>query len=96
VVDYAIEHRVRIDAKAGAALVTDRPRNAHGDILGFVPPLVTTREEVDEIISIAETAVREVMDELSREEAFAWCSACHPSWESQLSSSRGRTGSRPQ
>ena len=34
----------------------------HGDILGFAPPLVTTRHEVDEI---AEKAVRHVMDELA-------------------------------
>lgn len=43
----------------------------HGDILGFAPPLVTTKEEVDEIVGIAEAAVREVMDELSRETAVA-------------------------
>jgi L-2,4-diaminobutyrate transaminase len=36
----------------------------HGDILGFAPPLVTTKAEVDEIVSIAESAVRAVMDEL--------------------------------
>jgi L-2,4-diaminobutyrate transaminase len=39
----------------------------HDDILGFAPPLVTTRKEVDEIVEIAEAAVRQVMDELSRE-----------------------------
>ena len=37
----------------------------HGDILGFAPPLVTTREEVDQIVEIAEAAVRQVMDELA-------------------------------
>ncbi len=37
----------------------------HGDILGFAPPLVTTKAEVDEIVDIAEKAVRQVMDELS-------------------------------
>ncbi|MGY3573059.1 aminotransferase [Bradyrhizobium sp. USDA 4504] len=36
----------------------------HGDILGFAPPLVTTKSEIDEIVSIAESAVRSVMDEL--------------------------------
>ncbi|MCT8974259.1 aspartate aminotransferase family protein [Microbaculum marinisediminis] len=36
----------------------------HGDILGFAPPLVTTKAEIDDIISIAESAVRSVMDEL--------------------------------
>ncbi|MGY4183026.1 L-2,4-diaminobutyrate transaminase [Bradyrhizobium sp. USDA 4518] len=38
----------------------------HGDILGFAPPLVTTKAEIDEIVSIAEAAVRCVMDELVR------------------------------
>jgi L-2,4-diaminobutyrate transaminase len=38
----------------------------HGDILGFAPPLVTTKDEIDEIVGIAEQAVRQVMDELAR------------------------------
>lgn len=37
----------------------------HGDILGFAPPLVTTKDEVDEIVAIAHEAVRQVMDELT-------------------------------
>ena len=41
----------------------------HGDILGFSPPLVVTRQEVDEIVEIAEAAVHQVMDELTREKA---------------------------
>ncbi|MER9337946.1 aspartate aminotransferase family protein [Mesorhizobium sp. M0293] len=36
----------------------------HGDILGFAPPLIISKAEVEEIISIAEKAVRSVMDEL--------------------------------
>lgn len=39
----------------------------HGEILGFAPPLVTSRDEVEEIVAIAEKAVRQVMDELARE-----------------------------
>ncbi|QEL22257.1 aspartate aminotransferase family protein [Bosea sp. F3-2] len=39
----------------------------HGEILGFAPPLVTSRDEIDEIVAIAEKAVRQVMDELARE-----------------------------
>lgn len=38
----------------------------HGDILGFAPPLVTTKAEIDDIVSITESAVRSVMDELVR------------------------------
>jgi L-2,4-diaminobutyrate transaminase len=36
----------------------------HGEILGFAPPLITTREEVDRIIDIAHGAVLSVMGEL--------------------------------
>ncbi len=43
----------------------------HGDILGFAPPLVTTREDVDVMIKIAEAALHDVMDQMSREKAFA-------------------------
>ncbi|WP_287060098.1 aminotransferase class III-fold pyridoxal phosphate-dependent enzyme [Mesorhizobium sp.] len=39
----------------------------HGDILGFAPPLVTTKAEVEEIVGIAESAVRFVMDELTQD-----------------------------
>ncbi|WP_131114645.1 aminotransferase [Lichenihabitans psoromatis] len=39
----------------------------HGDILGFSPPLVMTVAEIDEMVAIAASAVREVMDDLSRE-----------------------------
>lgn len=39
----------------------------HGDILGFAPPLVITKSEVDELVSIAESAVRSVMDQLVHE-----------------------------
>lgn len=38
----------------------------HGEILGFAPPLVTTKAEIDDIISITEKAIRSVMDELVR------------------------------
>ncbi|MET4221998.1 L-2,4-diaminobutyrate transaminase [Bradyrhizobium sp. LB14.3] len=38
----------------------------HGDILGFAPPLVTTKAEIDEIISITVSAVGAVMDGLVR------------------------------
>lgn len=36
----------------------------HGDILGFAPPLVTTKGEIDQIIGLAHKAVLSVMDEL--------------------------------
>lgn len=37
----------------------------HGDILGFAPPLVTTRAEVDEIVTIVKAAVDEVADQVA-------------------------------
>lgn len=39
----------------------------HGDILGFAPPLVITRAEVDEVVDIAEQAVNAITEELTRE-----------------------------
>lgn len=39
----------------------------HGDILGFAPPLVITKAEVDEIVNITKKAVAKVADELTRE-----------------------------
>ncbi|WP_287241550.1 hypothetical protein [Mesorhizobium sp.] len=44
-----------------------RSRHAAWDILGFAPPLVTTKAEAEEIVGIAERAVRFVMDELVRD-----------------------------
>jgi L-2,4-diaminobutyrate transaminase len=60
--------RVSKAARARGLIARAMP---HGDILGFAPPLVTTRKEVDEIVEIAEAAVREVMDELSREKVIS-------------------------
>jgi L-2,4-diaminobutyrate transaminase len=37
----------------------------HGDILGFAPPLVMTRDEIDEMVDIAARAVASVTDTLS-------------------------------
>ncbi len=39
----------------------------HGDILGFAPPLVMTAAEIDEMVDIASAAVKQVVDELTRE-----------------------------
>ncbi len=39
----------------------------HGDILGFAPPLVMSKSEVDDMITTAGAAVNSVMDELTRE-----------------------------
>ena len=39
----------------------------HGDILGYAPPLVLTRDDVDEIVERTGKAVDEVADGLIRE-----------------------------
>ena len=36
----------------------------HGDILGFAPPLIVSKEEVDQIVSMAKEAVDSVAEEL--------------------------------
>jgi L-2,4-diaminobutyrate transaminase len=39
----------------------------NGDILGFAPPLIMSRADVDEMVEVAGLAAREVLDELVRE-----------------------------
>ncbi len=68
--DPALKVGAKVSAAARARGLIARAM-PHGDILGFAPPLVTTREDVDAIIDIAEAAVREVMDQLTREKAIA-------------------------
>ena len=41
----------------------------HGDILGFAPPLVTTRAEVDEIVKLTKAAVDEVASQVLKQTA---------------------------
>ncbi|MBB5216522.1 aminotransferase [Parapusillimonas granuli] len=36
----------------------------HGDILGFAPPLIATREDIDEIVAITKEGIAEVMEQL--------------------------------
>ena len=68
--DAGLKVGARISAAARARGLIARAM-PHGDILGFAPPLVTTREEVDQIVGIAAEAAREVMDELAGETALA-------------------------
>lgn len=68
--DAGLKVGARISAAARARGLIARAM-PHGDILGFAPPLVTTREEVDQIVGLAAEAARQVMDELARETALA-------------------------
>ncbi|MGY4408249.1 aminotransferase [Bradyrhizobium sp. USDA 3315] len=63
--DPSLKIGARISKAARDRGLIARPM-PHGDILGFAPPLVTTKGEIDQIVSIAESAVRCVMDELVR------------------------------
>ncbi|MCP1838616.1 L-2,4-diaminobutyrate transaminase [Bradyrhizobium sp. USDA 4524] len=56
--------RVSMAARERGLIARPMP---HGDILGFAPPLVTTKAEIDKIVLITESAVRSVMDELVRD-----------------------------
>ena len=62
--DAALKVGPRVSAAALQRGVIARAM-PHGDILGFAPPLVTTRAEADEIVSIVKEAVDEVADQLS-------------------------------
>jgi len=39
----------------------------NGDALGFSPPLIVSKDEIDQIVQILERAIQEVSDELTRE-----------------------------
>jgi L-2,4-diaminobutyrate transaminase len=43
----------------------------HGDILGFAPPLVTSRADVDEIVCLARGAIDEVASQVLTQPACA-------------------------
>ena len=43
----------------------------HGDILGFAPPLVATRADVDEIVRLTKAAVDEVAEQVLNSKAAA-------------------------
>ncbi len=67
------ENRVRFDAshKVGAKMSAACLANGliarampHGDILGFAPPLITTRDEINEIAAIVRKSVSTVCDDL--------------------------------
>lgn len=74
VADPARKRRFPVELKVGARI--SAAARKHGliarampasDALGFAPPLVTTRADVDAMVEITERAVREVLDDLARE-----------------------------
>lgn len=72
VADRATRRRFDASLKVGARVSMAARRRGliarampHGDILGFAPPLVLTRADVDEIVAITRAAVDEVVGELN-------------------------------
>ena len=74
------ENKVRFDAdlKVGPRVSAQALKNGmiarampHQDTLGFAPPMCSTRQDVDDIVAIAEKSVNEVMDELVREGSWS-------------------------
>jgi len=67
--DAGLKVGARISAAclAGGLIARAMP---HGDILGFAPPLITTREDMQEIADIAQRSIAEVCDQLAAEGAI--------------------------
>lgn len=63
--DAAMKIGPRISAAALARGMIARAM-PHGDILGFAPPLIATRADVDEMVSIARAAVDDVAEQVLR------------------------------
>lgn len=64
---------MKVGARLSAAVLAEgviARAMPHGDILGFAPPLVMTREEVDEIVEKVGRGVAKVTDELVNEGAI--------------------------
>ncbi|SEA42875.1 aminotransferase [Microbulbifer marinus] len=77
VADKDARQRFAPDLKVGPRISAQALKNGmiarampHQDTLGFAPPMVTTKDEVDEIVAIAEQSVNEVMDQLFKEGAW--------------------------
>lgn len=63
--DAAMKIGPRVSAAALARGMIARAM-PHGDILGFAPPLIATRADVDEMVSIARAAVDDVAEQVLR------------------------------
>jgi len=59
-----VAYRVSKRAREEGLITRAMPQS---DAIGFAPPLVLTRDEADEIVEIASSATRQVIDELTRE-----------------------------
>jgi L-2,4-diaminobutyrate transaminase len=59
----------KVGARASAACLNNgliARAMPHGDILGFAPPLITTREDIDEIAGIVSKSVSQLFQELNQ------------------------------
>ena len=73
VADPATKTRFDAGLKVGAKMSAACLKNGliarampHGDILGFAPPLITTRKDIDEIAEIVKTSVASVTADLAK------------------------------
>ena len=74
VADPATKTRFEAGLKVGARMSAACLKNGliarampHGDILGFAPPLITTRKDMEEIAAIVKKSVAEVTQQLTHE-----------------------------
>ena len=67
--DPALKVGARIAAAALDLGLIARPM-PHGDILGFAPPLIISRAEIDQVVEISRVAVDRVTDELVRADSW--------------------------
>ena len=59
-----VAYRIAALAREKGLITRAMPQS---EAIGFAPPLVLTREDADQIVEIASSATRQVIDELSRE-----------------------------
>ena len=77
VADPATKTRFDASLKVGARMSAACLKNGliarampHGDILGFAPPLITTRKDIEDIAEIVKKSVAEVTQQLKKEGAI--------------------------
>ena len=59
-----VAYRIAALAREKGLITRAMPQS---EAIGFAPPLVLTRSDADQIVEIASSATRQVIDELSRE-----------------------------
>lgn len=63
-----VAYRISTLAREKGLITRAMPQS---DAIGFAPPLILTRGDADQIVEIAAASTRQVIDELTREDAFS-------------------------